>query len=602
MRNVLFFLLIFPSLAFGAYEPPDPAYAPPASYYTGAMGTGTTLESNLNTIINTGLTRRTYGQLRDDLSVTDRDPSNSSNVLLIYNRASVAGAWDSGVTWNREHIWADTRLGPGNNDPDVNYKGPASDLFNLRPANPTINGNRGNLNFGTSTSTGTYGPAGSYWFPSDQDKGDVARAMFYMATAYSSLSLVNGNPAANQSQIGDLQALLKWNYTDGVDNFERHRNDIIYDTYQHNRNPYVDHPEYVWAAFGGSNNTSQVSVASPATNGTSSTTANLGTVIVGASFGTQTVTLSKTGTTPTTFDVTTGGNAILVAGGTNLIAGVGQTFDYNNQSRNVVVGLTSVSTPGSKTGTITIDNTDLTTAAAGQGSADGNDTINVTGTVLNHANGSFLATDTNSLTLSFGTLNVGTGAHQLPFSIRNLATTAGFTAPLDLLTVGSSGSTSVLTTNLAAFTNLAEAGMLAFNASLSTATAGNYSATYTLNLSDRATILGATTQQLILTLTGSVVPFMLGDFDGNNQRTAADIPAMLHALTDLNAYEATRGITASQLLAIGDCNGDGAVTNSDIQSLLNSFPNPVPEPATWILFISAASIVRFSRTFLTLAR
>ena len=95
---------------------------------------------------------------------------------------------------------------------------------------------------------------------------------------------------------------------------------------------------------------------------------------------------------------------------------------------------------------------------------------------------------------------------------------------------------------------------------------------------------------------------MLGDFDGNRERNAADFPAMLCALTDLNAYEATRGITASQLLAIGDFNGDGTVTNSDIQSLLNSFPNPVPEPATWILFVSAAAIVRFSRTFLTLAR
>src|SRR6185369_15705418 len=54
-----------------------------------------------------------------------------------------------------------------------------------------------------------------------------------------------------------------------------------------------------------------------------------------------------------------------------------------NQTRTIPVGLTgSTSTTGLRSGTITIDNTDLTTAGTGQGSADGNDTINVSGAVL----------------------------------------------------------------------------------------------------------------------------------------------------------------------------------------------------------------------------
>ena len=67
----------------------------------------------------------------------------------------------------------------------------------------------------------------------------------------------------------DLASLLRWNYTDGVDNFERRRNQYVYSStdnpnyYQGNRNPFVDHPEYVWTIFGGGNNNSQLSVATP---------------------------------------------------------------------------------------------------------------------------------------------------------------------------------------------------------------------------------------------------------------------------------------------------------------------------------------------------
>src|SRR5262249_51385489 len=65
--------------------------------------------------------------------------------------------------------------------------------------------------------------------------------------------------------------------------------------------------------------------------------------------------------------------------------GVGQAFAYDLQSRVITVGLSdSTATTGLKSGTITLDNTDLTSAAAGQGSADGNDVINVKAQVLDN--------------------------------------------------------------------------------------------------------------------------------------------------------------------------------------------------------------------------
>ncbi len=46
-----------------------------------------------------------------------------------------------------------------------------------------------------------------------------------------------------------LNTLLHWNRIDTVSNWERNRNNIIDSFYQHNRNPFIDHPElaeYLW--------------------------------------------------------------------------------------------------------------------------------------------------------------------------------------------------------------------------------------------------------------------------------------------------------------------------------------------------------------------
>jgi hypothetical protein len=64
---------------------------------------------------------------------------------------------------------------------------------------------------------------------------------------------------------------------------------------------------------------------------------------------------------------------------------------------------------------------------------------------------------------------------------------------------------------------------------------------------------------------------------------------MLAALADLNAYKTQQGISDAVLLAVGDVNQDNAVTNADLQSLLNLLRSgngaqAVPEPAAWILF------------------
>ncbi|HPF42999.1 MAG TPA: endonuclease, partial [Bacillota bacterium] len=140
-----------------------------------------------------------------------------------------------------------------------------SDLHHLRPTDVSVNSLRADLDFGEATTlvSDTYGDvetycyySSSYFEPRDEIKGDVARMLFYMAVRYEGesgepdLELVNGTTTSDSSNIGDLATLLLWNVADTVDAYEKSRDNLVYE-YQHNRNPFIDHPEWVEIIFGG---------------------------------------------------------------------------------------------------------------------------------------------------------------------------------------------------------------------------------------------------------------------------------------------------------------------------------------------------------------
>ncbi len=108
-----------------------------------------------------------------------------------------------------------------------------------------------------------------------------------------------------------------------------------------------------------------------------------------------------------------------------------------------------------------------------------------------------------------------------------------------------------------------------------------------LNLPALSAPLGWDTSQLYIDGKLIVTPFVPGDFNRDGQVTSADIPAMLSALTDLNAYASTHSLNLTQLAAIGDFDSSGTVTNRDIQGLLDLIASQagggeataVPEPA-----------------------
>jgi len=202
-------------------------------YYESAEGlSGSALLLELREIINQGFLNKTYGDARYILDETDADPTNSNNVILMYTGFSVSGSWDGGVTWNREHVWPQSLLGVS---AETNSRNAASDLQNLKPANPLINSTRGNKYFGTTTAGGAF----ALW---EKDRGDIARILLYMVVMYSEYTLVESNPSVYQ--MAQLSLLLQWHVQDPVDAFEQNRNNVIY-SYQKNRNPFIDYPQFV---------------------------------------------------------------------------------------------------------------------------------------------------------------------------------------------------------------------------------------------------------------------------------------------------------------------------------------------------------------------
>ena len=127
---------------------------------------------------------------------------------------------------------------------------------------------------GTSKTKGS----GTVFEPQDSDKGDIARACFYMVARYNNLagndntigtnnpnltltdSVYNasetGTSSSNTSfSMGVLSDLLAWHASDPVDAYEIHRNNLLYTNYTNNRNPFIDFPEwvdYIWGGVAGS--------------------------------------------------------------------------------------------------------------------------------------------------------------------------------------------------------------------------------------------------------------------------------------------------------------------------------------------------------------
>src|SRR4051794_18320248 len=365
-RSILVFCFVvalFDRFALGdAYDPPD-------RYYEYATGTGATLRTQLNKIIDNFndseignninqppewiQTSESYDDLRTDLQFSDADPGgDTTKIRVVYNNGvsiikptgGTIPGWD-GSTWNREHSWPQSRGLNGTGAPD------GSDMHHLFPSINSDNTTRDNLNYGGIFGVSVKGKVdgNTKYYPGDADAGLIARAEFYMDVRYdgadsgtADLVLESGNPADNGTKLGDLDRLIEWHFAAPPDAFERKRNQTIFANYQNNRNPFIDHPEYVWSIFKNQTNQSRVSIAGTTVNSDGSSTKNvdLGRVFVGGTIpAAQVNTLNKTGDDGTYYSVTaTGLASTTLSGNFNAFA---ITTGGATLSKSISVGIVS---------------------------------------------------------------------------------------------------------------------------------------------------------------------------------------------------------------------------------------------------------------------
>lgn len=218
------------------------------------------------------------------LEIAQQDPGNANRIIDVYRNRSYATGSDragtgSGLTYNREHSWPNS-LGFASNSLAA-----YTDTHMLWLSDTSQNSDRGNKPYAncpsgctelaTEVNNGVGGPGQSNWVKApdgnsgsfevwNHRKGEMARAMFYMAIRYEGISAEDGHDGdipdleltdnrgqivatsntAAKAYMGLLSDLLAWHLYDPPQAEELDRNAVI-QSFQNNRNPFVDHPEWV---------------------------------------------------------------------------------------------------------------------------------------------------------------------------------------------------------------------------------------------------------------------------------------------------------------------------------------------------------------------
>lgn len=229
------------------------AKSEPQGYYTLAQGkTGQALLSALHGIIYKH-TDLGYNGAREVMFGKVDDYDNNDTVECVYTGREATRIDGTGAAknanMNTEHTWPQSLGAEGS---------AKADLHHLFPTDIDTNGARSSYPFGDVAKTiktfptldstgesvlGTDAQGHQVFEPRDSHKGNVARALLYFYTCYSvgtrgSLNLKNFQLEKN--------VLVKWSKLDPVDQEEQDRNDRVFAA-QGNRNPYIDHPEWVEA-------------------------------------------------------------------------------------------------------------------------------------------------------------------------------------------------------------------------------------------------------------------------------------------------------------------------------------------------------------------
>lgn len=246
----------------------------PAGYYNAAVGkSGEELRTALFNIIKNH-TAIEYGDLWNAYRYTDvmgsgkvwdiysDVPDGTAAYYFNFGTDQCGSYSQEGACYNREHSIPQSWF---------NEMMPMkTDLFHLYPTDGFVNNKRGNVQYGkvntpswTSTNGSKFGPCsyagctGNAFEPINAFKGDLARTYFYMTVRYKDKNLGQASESVftgSQLKSWAQNMFVEWHTLDPVSQKEIDRNDVIYNRFQHNRNPFIDCPELVDFLFGAHQN------------------------------------------------------------------------------------------------------------------------------------------------------------------------------------------------------------------------------------------------------------------------------------------------------------------------------------------------------------
>lgn len=220
------------------------------NYWQGIDEKSSSFVNDLASLINQH-TVRFYSNYDEDMipGFYARDTANGQQVVTgVYSSDQVVFTppfeW-LGTNMNREHTFPSSWMPTAGSSTTPEYQ----DLHHLFPSVATANSQRSNRPLGDVVNvTNSYGDGkvgtnsngDPVYEPRDTHKGDAARAILYMMTAYSwNKSQLNSN-GPDQG----INLLINWHFDDPPSGFERSRNDYV-DSLQRNRNPFVDSLHWV---------------------------------------------------------------------------------------------------------------------------------------------------------------------------------------------------------------------------------------------------------------------------------------------------------------------------------------------------------------------
>lgn len=250
-------------------------------YYQGISDTlvGEDLIVALSTLTSTNFVDKTYDSLPTIYQYSDAALNDSSKMQMVYTgtiKPFSPGDLPSGV--NKEHVWPAAWYGNGVRTESAGS--PGADAHNVWPCATELNSKRGvaafdELDFNSAYKTyeftrtdWSYGTPGDddtfVWssafnytagssthvlYPSRGNRGAIARILMYVATRYRNDSrypvMLHDRPETLKTgRIGKLSTLLKWHFQEPPSAWEIRRNNEVASRWHHNRNPFVDNPEY----------------------------------------------------------------------------------------------------------------------------------------------------------------------------------------------------------------------------------------------------------------------------------------------------------------------------------------------------------------------